>query len=186
MRSDVAARIRIFLNLPEVAVIASIIPSHQMAKCGLAVAPVVAQTQNLGSVHLRDFLTQPVVRQCDWQFLDFLVTLRLVHSHVEDAKVELPQVKQCIIDMLCTDEVGDHLFWDILRWLCLSVCLLLPCRKVLGRQRRVVLAERLELLRVPAPVLEHLARSLDKVTNRTGSVEPRVDGLRNKIVDTVT
>lgn len=48
-----------------------------------------------------------------------------------------------------------------------------------------MLAKRLELGGSPAPVLKHLAGSLYEVTDGVGAVEARVDGLGDKIVDSV-
>ena len=94
-----------------------------------------------------------------------------VHRHVEDAKVQLAEVEQRVVDVLGPDQVLDDFVGNALGRLGLAVGLFFPCGEVLRRQRRVVFAQGLELGRRPAPVLQHLTGGFHKVPDSAGSVE---------------
>lgn len=175
------------MDLPQIPIVSRIVPPHQMPKCRLAVPPFVALPKHLRPLDLRNLLAQLVVRLRDVHLLDRLVARRLVHRHVEDAKVQLPQIEQRVVDVLRPDQILNQLVWDLLRRLRRpDRRLLLPGLKVLRRQRRVVLAQRLQLPRRPAPVLQHLAGRFDKVPHSVRAVEPRVRRLRHEVVDPVS
>lgn len=168
--------------VPQIAIIPSIIPANQMAERRFAVAPRGPLTQHLGPVNLADLFPQLVVRLRDLEGFDGRVVRRFVHGHVEDAEVQLAQVEQGVVDVLGLDEVGNQLVRDFLgrfrsRAGVVAVSgLFLPCLEILGRERGVVFAERFQLRRRPAPVLQHLAGRLDEVADGVCAVEARVGG----------
>lgn len=114
------------------------------------------------------------------------MALSFVHRHVEDAKVQLAEVEQRVVDVLGADQVLDDFVGNALGRLGLAVGLLLPGGKVLRGQGRVVLAQGLELGRCPAPVLQHLTGSFNKVPDSAGPVEARVDRPGDEVVDSVS
>jgi hypothetical protein len=67
-----------------------------------------------------------------------------VNGHVEQAKMQLAQVEEAIVDVLGGDLLLDEVIGNLLA-------------------RLVMAAEALELAGRPAPVLKHLAGRLDKV-----------------------
>lgn len=74
-------------GVPQVAVVSSIVSTHQMAKCRLAMSPVVSLAQSLGTLDLRDLVAERVV--CARRVERFNGRMRrgFVHRHVENAKV---------------------------------------------------------------------------------------------------
>lgn len=173
-------------DIPEITVVSSVVATHEMTKCGFSVTPGVALAQNLGSIKRSNLLSKLVVSLRNVHVLDRFVILGLVNSHIEDSKVELSQVEQGCVDMLRLDEVLDQFIWDLGCGVWLIPRVLLPSLEILWRNGGVVSAKGLELRRGPAPVLEHLAGSLYEITDSVGAVEARVDGLGDKIVDSVT
>ena len=165
--------------IPQVSIVSRIVTTDKMTEGGLAVSPRKVLAKDLGSFEQRNLLAERVVLGRDIHVLDVLVAGRLVHGHVEHAKVKLAQVEHIIVDVLGADQVLDQLIGNdpSERLLVFVSGALLPGGKVLGRKSGVVLAERFELRRGPAPVLEHLAGGLDKVADGVGAVEAGVCGL---------
>jgi hypothetical protein len=71
--------------------------------------------------------------------------------------VQLPKIEKSVIDMLRAYEVVNEIVRDTLLWALGVPRALRVCGLVFGRQVGIVVAERLELRRSPAPILEHLA-----------------------------
>lgn len=158
-----------------------------MAERRLAVAPFIAHAYRLRPVHERDLLAQLVVRRGDGQLLDLLLALRLVDGHVEDAKVQLAEVEQRLVDVFRADEVRDDFVGDLFgrRGRDVLAGLFAPSCHVVRREGGVVLAQGFELRGGPAPVLQHLTGCFHKVAHGVGAVEARPDRLGDQVVDAV-
>jgi len=91
-----------------------IVTADEMAKSSLAITPRPVTTKRLRPIKLANLLSQPVVCRRDVQILHFFVALRLVHGHIEHAKVQLPEVEQRIIDVLGADQVRNQRVGNLL------------------------------------------------------------------------
>lgn len=70
-----------------------LITSHQMPKRCLPITPSVTFSENFRSVKLADVLSQMVIQLMDVQPLNCLMSLRLMHCHIEDAEMQLSEVE---------------------------------------------------------------------------------------------
>ena len=95
--------------------------------------PVRLRSEDLPPIQLRHILSKVVVKLRDRKLLDLVVTLGLMHGHVEDAKVKLAKVGERIVDMLRLDQAGDELVWHVLRRPFGPLCGVIPGSFVLGR-----------------------------------------------------
>jgi hypothetical protein len=122
------------------------------------------------------------------------VVFRLMDGHIEDAKMELTKIEKRVVDMFCPDKVVDELIGDLFRRLGnfrltalrLTLGMFFPGIIVFLRKIGVVFAQGFQLRGRPAPILEHLARSLHEVSDGAGTMEAGVCCLRDKIMDTVS
>ena len=99
-------------------VLPSVIATDQMTERSLSITPVpvtlLVSLQRLRALELTDFVPQRVVLLSDVHFFELLVAGRLVNSHIEGSKMQLPQVEQRVIDVLRRDQLGDQRLRNLL------------------------------------------------------------------------
>lgn len=105
----------------EIAIVASIVATDQVAEGGLAIAPVafemlvtlcIARVINLlghperfRTFQAGDLSSQLIVEFGDLHLYCRLMSFWSVNFHVEGAEVKLAQIEQCIVDVLCLDKL---------------------------------------------------------------------------------
>lgn len=96
------------VDVPKITVVPGIIPSDKMTKCSLSVTPIESLAQLFRPIKLTNLLAQPVVQLRHVQLLYRIGALTLMHRHIEDAKMQLAQIEQGIVDVACLDDVVDE------------------------------------------------------------------------------
>lgn len=138
-----------------------------MTECSLAVSPIRWEAEGLRAFDARDLEAEVVVEFGELEGFGCRVRFRAVDCHVKDAEVKLAEIKEGVVDVLGIDLKIDKVVWNLFAGL-------------------VVLTQVLQLFFSPAPILEHLTWSFDKISDDGSAVEARVLGTASKVVDSMS
>ena len=99
----------------------------------------------------------------------------LMHRHVKNAEMKLPEVEKRAVDVFCLDQVHNQFVRELGIGFLLPFRLFPPRGFVFGGEGGVVAAQGFQLARCPAPVFKHLGWCFHKVTDCICAVETGID-----------